>query len=393
LTRTKLLSVTTAALLGSGLLAACGGGGGDEDPQQVLDQTTLSDVHSANIDLSVSGSAEGDQGGNFDVSLSGPVQGENGKFPQFDLTGKVTASGAGQDFDFEGGLISTGDQGFVSYNGTDYEVPSTAFGQIVKASEKAQKQQKDTSGLSPSEAFAQGCTQSLVQQGADESAASDACDIDFKALLTNLSNEGDADVEGADTIHISGDANVDQIASDFAALVKATPQGQQLPQSAIDQVVQQATDAVDEATIDVYSGKDDHLLRKLDFSLKVTPPDSASSSGIDSISADFSLSLSGVNEEQTIEAPSNAKSLSDLTNQIGIPGLSGLGGLGGAGSSGGSVPLPGGGGGGGGVPSLPGGTGGAGNAPNPAQTQAFLKCLQQAQGDQAALQACANKVK
>jgi hypothetical protein len=389
LTRTKLLSITTAALLGSGLLAACGGdGGGDEDPQQVLDQTTLSDVHSANIDLSLSGSAEGDQGGNFDVSLSGPVQGENGKFPQFDLTGKVDASGAGQDFNFEGGLISTGDQGFVSYNGTDYEVPSSVFNQIKTANEKAQKQQKDTSGLSPSEAFAQGCTQSLVQQGAEESAASDACDIDFKGLLTNLSNEGDSDVEGEDTIHISGDANVDQIATDFADLVKATPQGQQLPQSTIEEVVQQATDAVDEATIDVYSGTEDHVLRKLDFALKVTPPDSSSTSGIDSVSVDFSLSLSGVNEEQTIEAPSNAKPLSDLS--LGIPGLSGLGGLGGAAGSAGAVPnLPGGGGGGGGggaAPAIPGGAGGTGGA-----NAAYLKCVQQAQTGQE-LQACIQKL-
>jgi hypothetical protein len=390
LTRTKLLSITTAALLGSGLLAACGGdGGGDEDPQQVLDQTTLSGVDSANIDLSLSGSAEGDQGGSFDASVSGPVQGGKGGFPQFDLTGQLSAEGAGQSFDFDGGLISTGDAAFVNYQDTDYEVPANVFNQIKQASEKAQRQQKQTEGLSPSEAFQEGCTQSLVQQGADQSTASDACDIDFKGLLTNLSNEGDADVEGEETIHISGDADVDQIATDFGDLMKATPQGAQLPQSQIDQVIGQVTDAVDEATIDVYSGKEDHILRKLDASVKISPPESAASAGVDSVSVDFSLTLSGVGEEQTIEAPSGAKPLSDLTGQLPLSGLGGLGGLGGGGGAPPTVP---GGTGGGGVPSLPGGTGGTGS-PNAAQSQAFLKCLQQAQGDSAAIQACSSKIK
>ena len=39
---------------------------------------------------------------------------------------------------------------------------------------------------------------------------------DPKSWLTNLSNEGDADVEGTTTIHIHGDANIDQIVSDFS---------------------------------------------------------------------------------------------------------------------------------------------------------------------------------
>jgi hypothetical protein len=388
LTHTRFLSIVTAALLGSGLLAACGGGGGSEDPQQVIDQTFSPEnqIQSADIDLTVSGNAEGDQGGSFGASLSGPVQGQSGKVPKFDLTGKLDASTAGQSFNFEGGLTSTGTQGFVNYKGTDYELPANVFSQFKSSYEQAQAQQQKAQGLTPSEAFQQGCTQGLTQNGSSESAASEACEIDFTGLLTNLSNEGDEDVGGVTTIHVSADANVEQIAKDFAKLVQATPQGQALPQSQIDQIVQQASDAVDTATIDVYSGKDDHLLRKLALSLKVTPPSSAGSS-VTSVSLNLSLTLNGVNEEQTVEAPSNPKSISELGSQI--PGLGALGALGGASSSGGSS---------GSTPTLPGaGGGGGGGAATPSVpgggqiNKAYLDCVAKAQ-DQAALQACSKEL-
>ena len=75
MTRTRLLTVAVISLLGAGLVAGCGGGdgGGDEDPQEVLDATFSNDqsVNSGVIDLSISGSAEGEQGGSIDASLNG----------------------------------------------------------------------------------------------------------------------------------------------------------------------------------------------------------------------------------------------------------------------------------------------------------------------------------
>ena len=86
--------------------------------------------------------------------------------------------------------------------------------------------------------------------------------------------------------------------------------------------------------VDVYSGVDDHVLRRLDFNLELTEP-----GGAGKATFDFSITLGSVNEPQTVEAPSDAKPLQDLLDQLGIGDLGslGLGGLGGAGGTGGSA--------------------------------------------------------
>jgi len=349
LTRIRLLSFATVALLGAGLVAGCGGGGGDEDPQQVLDETFSNDesVTSGVLDLSLDGSAEGEQGGSLDASLSGPFQGEEEEFPQFDLTASVSGEGGGQSIDFEGGLIATADQAFVSYQGTDYEVPKPFFDQIKQLSEQAQAQ-------------SQG-------QNQDPGAVFDQLGIDPSNWLTNLENEGNEDVEGTETIHIHGDANVPQIIEDLQAASQQT-QGAGAPQLP-EQAVQQVEDAVDEASIDVYSGTEDRILRKFDINLAITPPE-GSGAAVDSVDLTFSITFSDVNQDQTIEAPSDAKPFSDLESALGLP----PGVLEGAISGGGS-PLGGSLGGG----SLGGGSaGGGGGAAGGGATKAYAKCLENA---------------
>jgi hypothetical protein len=88
---------------------------------------------------------------------------------------------------------------------------------------------------------------------------------------------------------------------------------------------------------------------------------------VSSVNIDFSITLSDVNQPQTISAPSNPKPISDLLSQLGLGGLP-LGSLGGAG---------------GGVPSVPGGGG-----PSPK----YLRCVQQAGGNPDKINACASKL-
>jgi hypothetical protein len=99
------------------------------------------------------------------------------------------------------------------------------------------------------------------------------------------------------------------------------------------------------------------VLRKLSLSLTVVPPESANAQ-VSSVSLDFSLTLSDVNETQSIEAPSGAKPISNLLQQLGIGGVGPLGSLGSTG--------------GGGAPDA--GSGGGGGA-----SQAYLNCIQGAQ--------------
>lgn len=368
MTRFKLLAIAASCLLGAGLLVA-GCGGSDEDPEDVLTETFSGDkqVDSGTLALSISGSAEGATSGSLDASLSGPFQSEEGQFPQFDLTASVNGEGVGQSISFEGGLISTGDALFVNYNGTDYEVPADVFKQVQENYQASSAETQDSATGS----FQEQC-QAAAEQG---SIPTSICDIDPLSLFTNLENEGDTDVEGTEATHISGDLNLEQIGNLASEAIAASPQGQFLPPESLDQVTAQIEEAVDEASFDIYSGSEDRILRKLDLSVAVAPPeDTTGLVPIDSINFDFSIALGAVNEPQTIEAPADAQPIDGLLDELGASGLP-LGDLGGLGGGG----LPGGGDlydfdGPGGV--TPGGSGGGGGGgAGGGSSDAYLDCI------------------
>ncbi len=312
MSRLRALTLLFAILAMSVAFAACGGssddstsgGSSSEDPQTVLDQTfnNKATIESADIDLSVDVEASGDNGGSFNASLSGPVDGSGSGFPKFDLTGKLSGSGGGQDVNFEGGLTSTGTAAYVSYNGDDYVVDDQTFDYLRQSYDQGQGQQSESSDLSA-----------------------------FKDVLTNVQNEGTEDVEGTETVHVSGDVDVKKLVEALKPLATQAEQlgsvtGGSVPTpEELDQVEQY----IKSATFDVYSGTDDHLLRKLDATIDISDP-STDQTG----SLEFELTLGGVNEPQDVSAPSDAKPLSDLIGGD-LGSLLGAGALGG--SSGGTV--------------------------------------------------------
>lgn len=366
------------------MIAGCGGGddaSSDVDPQTVLDETFNNDekVTSGDLSLSIDGSAEGDQGGSFEASLSGPFQGDPDNpnaIPQLDWTGSISGEGAGQSVSFEGAVVITEDNAFVEYGGSAYEVGTETFAQFKELAESAAAQQTEAAeGQSFGELFTQSCETQLEAQGGDTA----ACDIDFQSWLGDLTNEGEEEIEGADTVHISGTLEVETMLQDLVELGTAVPQATGTVPT--EEQVQQVSDAITEASFDLYSGTDDDILRGIDLNFAVDPsqiPD-AEAAGVDSVGAGFSMRLGGVNEEQTIEAPSDAQPLEDLLSQFGVDpsALGGLGALGGGlgGLGAGSVPPTGGGGG-----------GAAGGA-----SDAYLQCISAAQTPEE-ITACANEL-
>jgi hypothetical protein len=301
-------------------VAGCGSSSSSnsEDPNQVLKETfnNPTKITSGNLGIDLSGSAEGTQSGSLNATIDGPFQSDASNpdaFPQFDLTAKVSASGAGQSFNVDGGLITTKDNAYVEYQGQAYEVGTALFNRFQQSYQQAQSQ-----------AQAQG------QQNA--SSIFDSLGIDPSTWLTNVSNEGTTDVDGTNTIHIHGDADVPKILSDIQKIAQQTGgTAQSLTPSQIDQV----QSAIKTASIDVYSGESDKLLRKLALTLTIEPP-ASTSSGVSSVNVNFSVTLGSVNEPQTITAPSNTKPLRDLLHQFGAGGLAPLLGAGlqsGAGAS------------------------------------------------------------
>jgi hypothetical protein len=358
------VAIVALILLLPAVLAGCGGGdggGGSEDPNQVLDQTfnNSAQINSGVLDLSLDGSAGGQ--GSLSAKLSGPFQGvsDTSQIPQLDWTGSLDAQGAGQSLTFEGGLTITSDNAYVTYKGQAYEVGARVFKQLQSRYAQANAQNQGQKGQS----FTQACEQAVQQGGGDAS----VCDIDFTNWLTNVTNEGTESVGGTDAIHISGDANVKQIFSDISRVAEQLPGAS--AQGFSPSQLSQLEPAVKSATIDVYSGADDHLLRKLDFDLTLDLSALAGGSAIpvSTVDVTFSLAFSDVNSTQTVTAPENPKPISKL----GVGGLGPLGSLGGStGTSGGAAKVPGGGGG---------------------PSQAYLDCVQKAKGADE-LSKCASKL-
>ena len=100
----------------------------------------------------------------------------------------------------------------------------------------------------------------------------------------------------------------------------------------------QVTDAIKDPKVEIYTGKDDKILRRMVVALGIVAPKSSSSPNG---SADFKLdfSISDLNEDQEISEPSSAKPFDQLASQLGGLGLGGLGGSGASGSSGSGLGL------------------------------------------------------
>lgn len=301
--------LTAAALVAASLaLAACGGDSdkSEESPQAVLDEATLQGIESGKIDLTLGAKASGPEGGNIDVSLSGPFQSEGkGSLPQLDMDAKAKGRVNGKDIDFDGGIVLLPNSAYVNYEGTEYEVDPTTFSFVESALEQAQ-------------------TEAGAETGSEGAAA---CQDEFGKLkvakfVEGDANEGSADVAGTETVKISGDLDVAgaldavlEVAESPGCRPQVALAGPLPSQAEIDAARDEVTRSVKSAHVDVYVG-DDNIVRQISAKLKIEPQNGGK--GPKSLEIDLDLKLSGVNEEQKISAPENAKPLSRLFLKLGV---------------------------------------------------------------------------
>ncbi len=369
MSRLRIFAILASLLALSAALAACGSSSSSnsENPQKVVNEATLKGIKSANLDLSLGVKVEGSKGGNLNVSLSGPFQSEaKGQLPQLDMTAKATGSLNGKNVDFDGGLTLLSEKAYVNYKGTEYEVEPTTFSFIRSTIERDQ-QKNGAQGKSASTSACQEAVSSLK----------------VGSFIDNLTNEGSSEVGGTSTTQVSGDLNVPG-AIDALLKLSETPAcsaelgatGQIPPTAELEKAKSQVESALKTAHVHLYVGSD-HIVRKISGELQIEPP-SSSSSGAKKVDITFDLSLSGVNQPQTINAPSGAKPLNELFQKLGVNPIellgaaSGKGGLSGLSGSSGLGSL---------LNGLSGGAGGgsssAGGAPAAAggAQQAYLQCL------------------
>jgi hypothetical protein len=322
---TRFLRLFLPCLLAAVALFVVACGGDSKEASSSTDVNTLladtfkggKKVQSGKLDLSLRIDAKNTQGlsGPVTVKVAGPFQSDGGKkLPKFKID--FAFEGAGQSI--KAGLTSTGAKGFVSFQGSEYAVSDQVFKQFKAGFEQAQ-----TKGNKKN--------QSLSSLG-----------LDPRQWLTNAKNEGDAKVGSDDVIKISGGVDVNKLLDDVnQALTKARNLGVQGTQSLPTQLTaaqrKQVTDAVKNPKVEIYTGKEDKILRRMVVSLGIVAPKSSSSpNGSANFKLDFSIS--DLNKDQTISEPSGAKPFEELTSKLGGLGLGGLGGAGGTSGSSGTTP-------------------------------------------------------
>lgn len=312
MSRVRIASLFVALIALSAAIAACGGGSSN-DPQSIVEEATLKGVESGEMDLEANVAIQGGKkSGDVNVEVSGPFQGESeSATPELDLSFAVNGKLGGEKIDREGGFTLLGNKAYVAYEGTEYEVDATTFN-YVKARLKE-------------EGVGQG------QSGESKACQEVVGELDLSKFVENLKNEGSADVGGTSTTKVSGDLEAGGVAEIIDKLDENPACKEQLSQAQgtlpssteLEQAKNTIKSSVKSAHVDLYVG-DDHIIRRLTAQLDIEPPEGIEG-GAEKVNLDLDLSLTGVNEEQTIAAPSSAKPLSDLFLKLGINPLELLG--------------------------------------------------------------------
>jgi hypothetical protein len=344
------------AAAGAVALSSCGGGGNSADAEKQLNQAFKTKVDSADLKIAAEVKVNGSSALSKPIRIeaSGPFRQNKGKLPSLDI-GLNISPGGGQTV--QTGFLSTGDRSFVKFQDVYYEQPQS---QVEQANRQI--------------AANQGNRSSLKSLG-----------LDPRSWLKDAKEEGDEEVAGTSTKHVSGKLDVQNLLRDVNDFIERSGKTlgattgrlpQQLSQSDIDKV----SEIVKDPNFDVYVAKSDHTIRRIAarVELEVPEKDRAAVGGLKGGTLDFSVELSKVNGNQRVVAPARARPLSDLTNTLGAGALGGLGG--GSGIS----------------PSTPPSTSGGGTTTTP-KSDAFKKyadCLDKAKSqDTQALQRCAKLLK
>jgi hypothetical protein len=312
-------AVALLALVGCiGALSACGDSPGS--PQALLSDTFSGKtaIESGRVNLSLAISASGSKGATkpLAVNLSGPFQDAGAhKLPHFSL--KLGLSAAGHTL--SAGATSTGSALYVELAGTWFSTPASTYKAIEEGYAQATK--------SNSTAKVRSTFASLG--------------IEPGKWLSDPANAGETTIAGDPVIHLTASVDIPAFIADVSKLSQASTSlglGSAAPGASggalSSTVVGELAKSIKSAHVDVYTGRDDHLLRRLEVTATIAgaPQTEALLGGLKTAEVKVKLEFSDLNQPQDISAPANPESPSQL-----LPALQQLVGvLQGAGSSSGS---------------------------------------------------------
>jgi len=345
------------------LAAGCGSSGGGDASTSTLLKDTFSGgkaVKSGKLGVSLGFEAQGlpTLTGPVAFKLAGPFASQgSGKLPKFDFDLDIAAGGQ----TIQAGAISLGDSGYLKFGGRAYTIDKALFDQFKSGYEKSQASAKSK----------------------DAGPSFKALGISPATWLKDAHKAGKADVGGTSTFHITSGIDVPRFLADLNRLLaKAKNLGgsttSSVPQGLSPKVQSIIQRSVRSARVDVYTGEDDHALRRLAVSVSLAVPKDAQkdAGGLKSGELRFDLTIADLNSDQKIDAPSGARPFSELQNALSA--------LQGGGTSGGTSAAP--------ATTSPTPAAGSATPPAAGAPSAYLQCVQKAGTDIAEVQKCASLV-
>ena len=336
----RLLLICCLALTGA-VLAACGGQ--EEDVDTLLEETFSGDkeVDSGKLALKARIDAQGSDRlqGPVALELRGPFQKSgDDQPPEFDLDASLSSGG----LTFQAGASVVGDRGYVLFQDENYVLSPELFAQFKSGFADARAEKEGESG---------------------DSADLATLGIDPRKWLRNARNEGEAKVGDEDTIRITGDVDVPKLLDDIARAREsgagdpaAAPQALSAEQRAR---IEQAIKAM---RVEIFTGADDKTLRRLIVDADVVAPEGED--GFDSADVRLDYTISELNEDQEIAAPSDPKPFDALARQL--QGLN--------------------------LGAASGGSNSAGTAADRRKLRRYTRCVERAGQDEAAVRECAERL-
>jgi hypothetical protein len=248
------------------LLFGCDGGG-PQSANELLGETSanLGKIKSGDLALElVFSTKDGERAG---FNLEGPFQLRPGSLPeaQLDYTQIAGDQTATQTF------IMTGDKAYVRMGGATFELPAETAGEVRSTL---------------------GATGGLGV-------------IDLRGWVQDPELAAGEEVGGAETDRITGHLNVATVVTGLVAI--ASQFGGTTPLTPLEgKSAEQVEQAVDRATMDVWTGKEDRLLRKLEITIEFSPAAEQVQSLVGT-AVHFTLDIANPNEKVTIEKPKNVQ--------------------------------------------------------------------------------------
>jgi hypothetical protein len=351
--------------LGSLAVAACGSASSSSESPSTLLKQTFTGTHKVTsgvlkLTLTVDPSGSALVNGPITLSFGGPFQTRgSGKLPASNFT--VSANALGRSVSL--GILSTGTSGYVTLQGTSYQLPAATF----------QKLESSFAQVASSNGTGQN-SGTLAELG-----------IHPLRWLTHPTVVGTETVGGAQTTHVHAGVDVPVLLTDLNTLVEkastVTPSGTPTLKSGLPPATRQKiAAAIRNPSVDVWTGTDDKTIRRLTVALTVPVTGNLSSQlgGLKSAGIGLTLQYANLNHPQTISPPTAVRPYSEFQKKVaafaqGLQGATaGMLGSGSGSSSGGTSP------------------GGSTSTPTTKNVQKYSQCIQQAAGDVAKMQKCAS---